>query len=173
MLAQAKKHVVGPLLAVLGLMAAGSADAGSLPSPIEKPLLTISGKIGATNKDDTAQFDRGMLEAHGMETVETSTPWSNGPVKFEGVPLDKLMKEVEATGQRVSAVALNDYTSEIPIEDFAKYKVILALKRDGEYMPVRDKGPLFIIYPYDSNPELKSQTYYTRSVWQVARLIVK
>lgn len=40
-------------------------------------------------------------------------------------------------------------------------------------MPVRDKGPLFIVYPYDSNPEIKSQTYYTRSVWQVARLEVK
>jgi hypothetical protein len=168
-----KKHLIGPLLAVCGFIAAGSADAGSLPSPTDKPVLTISGKIGVTNKDDTAQFDRGMLEALGMETVETTTPWYSGPVKFEGVPLDKLMKEVEATGQRVSAVALNDYASEIPIEDFAKYKVILALKRNGEYMPVRDKGPLFIVYPYDSNPELKNQTYYTRSVWQVARLVVK
>ena len=114
-----------------------------------------------------------MLEALGMETVETSTPWHNGPVRFEGVPLDRLMKEVEATGRRVSVVALNDYASEIPVEDFSKYRVILALKRNGEYMPVRDKGPLFIVYPYDSNPEIKSQTYYTRSVWQVARLEVK
>lgn len=168
-----KAQMVGPLLAVLGWLGAGSAEAGPLPSPTDKPVLTISGKIGVTNKDDMAQFDRGMLESIGLETVETTTPWYNGPVKFEGVPLDKLMKQVEASGQRVSAVALNDYASDIPIEDFAKYKVILALKRNGEYMPVRDKGPLFIIYPYDSNPELKNQTYYTRSVWQVARLVVK
>jgi hypothetical protein len=51
--------------------------------------------------------------------------------------------------------------------------VILALKRDGEYMPVRDKGPLFIIYPYDNAPELRSQQFYSRSVWQVSRLVVK
>src|SRR3954454_4973799 len=172
MMVQVKRQVVGPLLAVFAL-AAGSAAAGSLPSPMEQPILTISGKIGATNRGDTAQFDRGMLEALGMETVETSTPWHNGPVRFEGVPLDRLMKEVEATGRRVSVVALNDYASEISVEDFSKYRVILALKRNGEYMPVRDKGPLFIVYPYDSNPELKSQTYYTRSVWQVARLEVK
>jgi hypothetical protein len=73
----------------------------------------------------------------------------------------------------VLAIALNDYTSEVPIEDFARYHTILALKRDGEYMPVRDKGPLFIVYPYDSNPELKSQKFYSRSVWQVTRLVVK
>jgi hypothetical protein len=70
-------------------------------------------------------------------------------------------------------MALNDYTTEIPVDDFTKYNVILALKRDGEYMPVRDKGPLFIVYPYDSDPELRSQKYYSRSAWQVARLIVK
>jgi hypothetical protein len=92
---------------------------------------------------------------------------------FEGVPMAKLMEQVGASGQKVVAVALNDYGSEIPIEDFERYGVIIALKRDGEYMPVRDKGPLFIVYPFDSNPELKSQKYYSRSVWQIARLEVK
>jgi hypothetical protein len=72
----------------------------------------------------------------------------------------------------VKALALNDYVTQIPMEDFAKFGVILALKRDGEYMPVRDKGPLFIVYPYDSRPELKSQTYYGRSAWQLKRLEV-
>jgi len=80
---------------------------------------------------------------------------------------------IEGDGTIATAVALNDYITEIPITDFAQYGVILALKRDGNYMPVRDKGPLFIVYPYDSNPELKHQKYYGRSAWQVAQLIVK
>ena len=83
------------------------------------------------------------------------------------------MQSVGATGERLVAIALNDYSSELPIEDFAKYNVVLALKRDGEYMPVRDKGPLFIVYPFDSNPDLKAQKYYSRSVWQVARIEIK
>lgn len=166
----------GILLAVLGLLltaGGGMAQSGSLPAPTDKAILTISGKIGATNRDEGAQFDRQMLEALGMETVETTTPWYNGMVRFEGVSLDKLMKKVGASGERAVVVALNDYSSEIPIEDFAKYNVILALKRNGEYMPVRDKGPLFVIYPFDSNPELRSQTFYGRSVWQVAKIIIK
>ncbi|MBM6595185.1 molybdopterin-dependent oxidoreductase [Microvirga pudoricolor] len=161
-------------LAGLGaLLVAVTAQAGSLATPTEKPILTISGKIDTTNKDGTAQFDRPMLEALGMTTIETTTPWYSGPVKFEGVSLSKLMKQVGASGERVSIVALNDYSSEIPIEDFEKYNVILAVKRNGEYMPVRDKGPLFIVYPFDSNPDLKSQTFYSRSVWQVAKIVVK
>ncbi|HEV2565375.1 MAG TPA: molybdopterin-dependent oxidoreductase [Microvirga sp.] len=151
----------------------GVAYAATLGAPKERPILTISGKIGVTNKDNTAQFDRAMLESLGLVSIETTTPWYEGKVKFEGVSLDKLMKQVEAKGERVSVVALNDYATEIPMADFAKFNVILALKRNGEYMPIRDKGPLFIVYPYDSNPELKSQTYYARSAWQVAKIEVK
>jgi hypothetical protein len=114
-----------------------------------------------------------MLEALGMDIVETTTPWYKGPVKFEGVSIAKLLKQVGATGEHISIVALNDYSSEIPMEDVTRYNVILAIKQNGEYMPVRDKGPLFIIYPFDANPELKSQTYYSRSVWQVAKIVVK
>ena len=169
--AKVRTSLIGVLIAFVGLM--GATYASALDTPTERPILTISGKIAVTNKDSTAQFDRPMLEALGMTAVETTTPWHEGKVKFEGISLDKLMKQVGASGDRVAVVALNDYSSEIPIEDFAKYNVILALKRNGEYMPVRDKGPLFIIYPFDSRPELKSQTFYGRAVWQVAKIVVK
>jgi hypothetical protein len=159
--------------ALAGLVAVQVASAEPLATPEGKTILTISGEITAKNTPDGAQFDRDMLEKLGMTTIETTTPWYKGSMTFEGVPLDKLMTEVGATGQRVVAYALNDYSTEIPIEDFAKHHAILALKRNGEYMPVRDKGPLFVIYPYDSDPELKSQVYYARSAWQVAKLVVK
>jgi hypothetical protein len=135
----------------------------------EKPLLVVSGKIAQA----TAQFDRAGLEALGMVSVVTNTPWYKDPVNFEGVPLAKLMAAVGAKGERLSVVALNDYSAEVPMEDVNKYNVILALKRNGEYMPVRDKGPLFIIYPFDSDPDLKNQKFYSRSVWQVARIEVR
>ena len=159
-------------LVCLGIFAP-AAYADSIPAPTGKPILTISGDISEKNAGDTAQFDRAMLEKLGLVTIETTTPWYQGPMKFEGVPMDKLMADVGAKGQHVVAYALNDYTTEIPMEDFTKHHAILALKRNGEYMPVRDKGPLFVVYPYDSDPELKSQTYYSRSAWQVARLVVK
>ncbi len=163
--------VAAAMMALMGLAAPG--HAGTLPSPADKPILTISGDISEKNAGDSAQFDRAMLEKMGLVTVETTTPWYKGPMTFEGVPMDKLMAEVGAKGQKVVAYALNDYMTEIPMEDFAKHHAILALKRNGEYMPVRDKGPLFVIYPYDSDPELKSQIFYSRSAWQVARLVVK
>jgi hypothetical protein len=150
-----------------------SAEEAILPSPKGQTILTIEGKIGTTNAGATAEFDRAMLEDMGMVTVETTTPWFDGPVKFEGVSADAVMKRVAAEGSEVVAVALNDFRTTIPFTDFSKFGVILALKRDGEYMPISDKGPLFIVYPYDSDPQLQTQQFYARSAWQLARLIVR
>ena len=144
----------------------------ALAQPKGNPILTITGQIGITNEQGAAVFDREMLEGIGMEKVVTTTPWHTGEVTFEGPPIAKLLDSVEAKGNSVRVVALNDYVVTIPIDDFARHGVILAMKRDGNYMPIRDKGPLFVIYPYDSNPELKQQMYYARSAWQVKRIEV-
>jgi hypothetical protein len=177
MMSGVKKMLMAVAVAAFACAVVGKAQA---QSAAEKPILTISGKIdgaagttGSAGSDEGVVFDRAKLEALGMQAIETKTPWYKDVVKFEGVSLDKLMRSVGAKGDRVVAIALNDYSVEIPMEDFAKHNVILALKRDGEYMSVRDKGPLFVVYPYDSDPELRSQKYYSRSAWQVKQLIVK
>jgi hypothetical protein len=163
------------LLIIMGLVFAGEAAASGSQPPATaggKPILTITGKIAPLDGGTIVQFDRASFEALGLVTIETKTPWYPGPVKFEGVPLEKLMTIAGANGKTVTAVALNDYSSDIPIGDFIKYHPILAIKRNGEYMPVSDKGPLFIMYPFDSNPELQSQQFYGRAVWQVAKLVI-
>ena len=163
--------IVGLPLATLGARATRAA-ADPLPLPQGKVILTISGQVSRTNRDGAAVFDMAMLEGLGVKGFSTTTSWYTGPVSFEGVPMAHLLDYVGAQGSKVTAMALNDYTTDIPLEDFRHYDAILALKRDGEYMPVRDKGPLFIVYPYDSDPALKHQRYYSRSAWQVARLVV-
>lgn len=160
--------------ALLGTALPGLANAAlaSLPVPKGKVILTVSGKIEAFNVADRAEFDRDMLQAFGSSSFTTSTPWYSGPVTFSGLPMKKLMQVVRASGQSVVATALNDYETRIPISDFVQFNVLLALKRNGHYMPVSDKGPLFIVYPYDSDPALKTQKYYSRSSWQLSRIVV-
>jgi hypothetical protein len=37
-------------------------------------------------------------------------------------------------------------------------------------MSLRDKGPLWIIYPYDSKSDFRTEVVYSRSIWQRDRL---
>jgi len=163
------------LCAGLLALALGSADvsAASLQQPAGRVILTVSGNIKNTNKDGTAVFDRDMLEGLGMTTIKTATPWAEGVTTFEGPTLQSLLEAVGAEGTTIEARALNDYKQELPLADAAAFGPILAVKRNGEYMPIRDKGPIFIVYPYDSNAELRQQLYYGRSVWQLKSLEIR
>ena len=147
--------------------------AGELSKPVGKVLLTVSGNIENTNEDGKAIFDIASLENLGTVSFQTSSPWYNGRTTFTGISLQKLMDYVGAKGSVVKVTALTDYTTVIPLSDFKKYNVILALKINGEYMRIRDKGPLFIVYPYDSIPELNNQIFYSRSAWQVSSMKIE
>ena len=58
------------------------------------------------------------------------------------------------------------------VADFREHAVILATRHDGALMPVRDKGPIWVLYPMDKEPALRTETIYTRSVWQVKSIDV-
>jgi hypothetical protein len=145
------------------------ADA-SLRQPRDRVILTVSGKIGVFNGGATARFDRAMLEEFDITQFTTTTPWYDGPVTFEGVRMGHLMETLGAQGDTLIARALNDYETRVPLRDTIDFDVLMAMKRNGEYMPVRDKGPLFIVYPFDSNPVLKNQRYYGRCAWQLSQI---
>lgn len=161
------------IVMLLSFVVATQAWAGELAKPTGKVLLTMSGNIENKNADGKAVFDLASLEKLGTVTFQTTTPWYNGRTTFTGISLQKLMDYVGAKGSVVKVTALNDYTTIIPLSDFKKYNVILAVKVNGEYMRIRDKGPLFIVYPYDSIPELNNQVYYSRSAWQVSRMSIE
>ncbi|TKU04158.1 oxidoreductase [Citrobacter sp. wls830] len=158
---------------LLSLVVSTQLWAGELSKPTGQVLLTVSGNIENTTEDGKATFDTASLEKLGMVSFQTTSPWYNGRTTFTGIPLQKLMDFVGAKGSVVKVTALNDYTTVIPLDDFKKYNVILALKINGKYMRIRDKGPLFIVYPYDSIPELNNQIYYSRSAWQVSRMDIE
>jgi hypothetical protein len=73
----------------------------------------------------------------------------------------------------VRAHALNDFESTIPLADFELYPVLLATRIDGRRLEVRDKGPIWIVYPWSTYPELDDLATRRKSVWQLRSLRVE
>lgn len=147
--------------------------AAALQPPTGKVILTISGKVAEKNTPQAAVFDLAMLEKLPQQTFTTMTPWDKQPIKFTGPLLRDVLAAAKASGTTIKAVALNDYQSSIPLDDSQKFDVILAHKMNGEDIPVKTKGPLFIVYPYDLKAELRSTVYYERSAWQLKSLTIE
>lgn len=87
--------------------------------------------------------------------------------------LRDLLTHLGASGTHVHATALNDYAITLPVEDARQFDVIVAYRIDGQLIPVRDRGPLLIIYPFDARRELQNRRYYERSIWQLKTLNVE
>lgn len=165
--------IQGMALAPLGLSAApGHARSPSTPSA-GPAVLTVTGAIERFNADRSFRFDRPMLESLGITKLKTSTAWTAEPAVFEGVLARDLLQAVGAQGREVMASALNDYVVQIPTEDFYRYPVLLAMKMDGEYLKVRDKGPIWIVYPRDQYPELNNPLTDKKWIWQLSQLEVR
>lgn len=167
-----RRHFVPMLLSALALLSAGllPTAAWALNAPKGKVVLTVSGKLGAPNRGDKAVFDLAMLEALPQKTFTTMTPWEKAPVKFTGPLLRDVLAAVKAQGHTLKAVALNDYKITIPLDDTTKFDMVLAHRMNDQPIPVRTKGPLFVVYPFDSNPVLQNTVYYERSIWQLGGL---
>ena len=133
-------------------------------------LLTITGAISQANTAGAAEFDRAMLAGFDAVEIETTTIWTEGVQTFVGVELDDLLAAVGAEGGTLRAIAHNDYAVDIPVGDAVDGGPIIAYLRNGEEMSLREKGPLWVIYPFDSTPDYQTEQIYSRSIWQLDRI---
>ncbi len=152
-----------PAPAMFGLAFGIVASMAPLAASAET-LLTV------TAQDEVTTYELADLEALGAVTIETETIWTDGPQTFTGVPLAQLVAALEVEDGVILASAINDYTVEIPVSDAVEGGPIIAYLNNGDAMSVRDKGPLWIVYPYDSNPEYQAELIYSRSIWQLDRI---
>jgi hypothetical protein len=155
------------LLAALPLLSLPSWAAGA-------PLLTVAGTgLGPPAVDGSFGFDLAALQRLPQRRIVTRTPWYNSVTEFAG-PL--LRDVLQAAGvppdstRPLRCTALNDYRIEIPQEDVRRWDVVVAHLLNGKPMSVREKGPLFVIYPFDDQPQLRTATYFSRCVWQLKRI---
>lgn len=168
-----KGIAVAPLLYATTRSAPARETLQHLDPPDGPTILTVSGSIERVNAGDACKFDRPMLESLGTTALRTSTAWTADAPLFEGVPARDLLDAVGADGREVVAGALNDYTVTIPLAELYRYPVLLALKMNGEYLKIRNKGPIWLVYPRDQYPELNNSLTDKKWVWQLSHLKVR
>jgi hypothetical protein len=139
----------------------------ALDAPSGPIQLTLSGRLRSPNSGALAQFDMAMLAGLPQQSFSLHTPWYAQARKFTGPLLRDVLAAAGAQGKLLRLTALNDYRAEMPFDDALRFEVIVARLLDDQPMAVRDKGPLFVVYPFDTRPELRSAIYFGRSVWQL------
>ena len=149
--------------AAAGLAALASAGAGIAAEPVltlRNP--AISGPHGEI------LFSRADLEALEQSVLRTGNSFIDSVAEFRGPSAFQVVDMIGRAGaNHVRLVAVNDYFVEIEIAELEKYRPVLALEMDGKPLSRRDKGPIWLMYPIDSYPELQDSVYNSRLIWQL------
>ena len=129
--------------------------------------------LQVTLAEETHSFTLSDLKSMPVSRFETTTIWTDGAQEFEGVSLEQLFETLSINEGTITATAINDYAVEIPMSDAVEDGPIIAYHTNGEEMSRRDKGPLWVVYPYDSDIAYQTELVYSRSIWQLDRISVE
>ena len=147
------------VIAALTLFTVQAASAAELALRWVKPDGTVLSEKSLWTKD---------VEALPQTTFTTNTPWTTEPTKFTGPSFGELAALGPGKATKADVTAINDYSAEIPAEDWTEHGAVLAVRVNGELMKICDKGPFWVMYPIDEEPRvLNIQLYHSRMVWQV------
>lgn len=125
---------------------------------------------GAIAPPSPRRLDLAALDAIASVPLTTRTPWTQGPQHFSGVPMRRLLAALHAEGSVLRAMALNDYAVAMPIDQLLASDGFLATRQDEAPIPVRLRGPFWIVFPWSQRPELETADNRQRAVWQLHRI---
>ncbi len=129
-------------------------------------LLTLEDKSG-----NQVSLTREDLEALPQTEFSTTTPWTKGTHTYQGPKLSLLTDKLPQPLQSIRIFAINGYAYDITDAELKTYPYILALKQDGRNLTVRNKGPLWVLLPFDQNTGYATnQKLLNQSVWQVDKI---
>lgn len=153
------------IFSVICLSLPGRADLHSPNGPV---VLTVSLADGSS-----AEFDQDALGRLPQDEFVTDTIWTEGPQTFRGVRLADFLNEFGVVDGELILFAVNGYSVSLPIAQIEPGGALLATKRNGQEMTLRDKGPLWLVYPYDQDERYRTEQIYSNSIWQLNRMEVK
>ncbi|KAF1018321.1 MAG: hypothetical protein GAK30_03731 [Paracidovorax wautersii] len=140
------------------------------PALAAAPVLAVCGAIADAQVDGCRAFTLAQLQQMPQTSITTATPWHAQALTYSGVAAGVLLAAVKSRGQRLQLIALNDYAVTVDAAQLVADGAIFAIARQGQPMPVSDKGPIFVMFPFDGDARLRTDRVYLQAVWQLCRI---
>jgi DMSO/TMAO reductase YedYZ molybdopterin-dependent catalytic subunit len=80
--------------------------------------------------------------------IHCVTKWSKFGTRWEGVPLDTLLADVETTADYAMAHSYGGYTTNLPLHDLMDGQAWIAYRYDGEDLAPEHGGPARLLVPH-------------------------
>lgn len=145
-------------------LALGVAAWADAPAPAGAAILTVVGNISQVNRPPSGKFedrffayhersfekafafDLAMLERLDMHRATIAYAGWPRPVDVEGPLLRDVLAAAGAAAGPVTMVALDGFATELSPGDLAAQEWIVAIKENGRYLGIGQRGPAWVLY---------------------------
>ncbi len=117
-------------------------------------------------------FTMEELQALPQASFRTSTIWTDGVNTFSGPTLATVLEAAEMPFNDLRVSAINDYNVDFPADQIQDATPVLTVLINDAPFSVREKGPIWLLFPFDDNVEFRTEDFFTLSVWQLIQIDV-
>lgn len=128
--------------------------------------------LTVTDGKQTLQLGTAQLAQLRQDAIETKTAWTQGETTFAGPAFTDVLNKAGFNGDTVTAESADGHAVAIPRTKLTSDGAILALTMNGAPLPP-DRGPFWIIFPYDRSADLKDKQHELWSASSVTKLTVR
>jgi hypothetical protein len=126
--------------------------------------------IMTSNTDSGIVLTDEDLQELPQVNITTDTPWTETAMTYQGPTLWSVLEKTDLISNDLNLVALNDYSIRLNSDRITQEWPIIARLKNGKPMSVREKGPYWLMFPFDENKELQTETFYALSIWQLSKI---
>lgn len=105
-------------------------------------------------------------------SFDTETIWTAGVKTFSGPSVAAVLAFAGAGPGDLRLEAVNGYSVNMARSMVGANAPIIANRIDGAPFARRQKGPLWIMFPFSSDEAFRTEITYTASVWQLNQITV-
>jgi hypothetical protein len=128
--------------------------------------------VNDTTDGRSVTFTMDDLLALPQTSFQTSTIWTDGVNTFSGPTLAAVLEAADMPFHNLRVSAINDYNVDFPAAEIKDATPILTVLINDAPFSVREKGPIWMLFPFDDNVALRTEDFFTLSVWQLIQIDV-
>lgn len=139
---------------------------------VREPMITLSGKIKVNHSQKVSIKEL----SKGLEYVQERVynPYEKSTDLYGGVLLNECIQKYASVDiQSVELIALDDYSVTITKKEWDSMRILLATHMNNKSIPIKDKGPLRIVFPDYSPKELQYQNNISSWIWMIKKIRFK
>lgn len=117
-------------------------------------------------------YTRTRLELLGLRPVHLRNyVWPGLDGRYHGVPLPTILMDCGLdSAPAIVAHGMDGYTARIPRQDWERWPIWVVSRKNDRTIPLREKGPLLLLYQVDQDDTVGAVCASNRSTWMLQRI---